>query len=178
MPAPLDGIKILDFTRFQNGPHATVMLSDLGADVLKVERPGDGDPGRALGRQPDGFCSYFEALDRGKRSITLDLGSDEGRAIAYKLAEDADVITENFRPGVMDRLQLGYEDFRKVNPMVAEGAVGAARLVRCRRAGHVGRDGDAGRRAGRGAGAHRVGAGGSGRQHDLRLRDPRRDHRA
>jgi crotonobetainyl-CoA:carnitine CoA-transferase CaiB-like acyl-CoA transferase len=118
MPAPLDGIKILDFTRFQNGPHATVMLSDLGADVLKVERPGDGDPGRALGRQPDGFCSYFEALDRGKRSITLDLGSDEGRAIAYKLAEDADVITENFRPGVMDRLQLGYEDFRKVNPMV------------------------------------------------------------
>ena len=57
MPTPLEGIQVLDFTRFQNGPHATVMLSDMGADVLKVERPGEGDPGRALGRRPDGFCS-------------------------------------------------------------------------------------------------------------------------
>ena len=77
MPAPLDGIRVLDFTRFQNGPHATVMLSDMGAEILKVERPGEGDPGRALGRRSDGFCSHFEALARGKKSITLDLDQPE-----------------------------------------------------------------------------------------------------
>ncbi|MDP6605651.1 MAG: CoA transferase [Dehalococcoidia bacterium] len=118
MPAPLEGIKVLDFTRFQNGPHATVMLSDMGAEVLKVERPGDGDPGRALGRQPDGFCGYFEALDRGKRSITLDLSVEAGKEVVRKLVEEADVLTENFRPKVMDRLGLGYEDLRKVNPQL------------------------------------------------------------
>ena len=115
MPAPLEGIRILDFTRFQNGPHATVMLSDMGADVLKVERPGEGDPGRSLGRQPDGWCAYFEALDRGKRSMTLDMGTEQGREIVLKLAARSDVVTENFRPGVMDRLSVGYEALRKVN---------------------------------------------------------------
>jgi CoA:oxalate CoA-transferase len=115
MPAPLEGIKVLDFTRFQNGPHATVMLSDLGAEVLKVERPGQGDPGRSLGRRPDGFCSYFEALDRGKKSITLDLDDPEAKRIIFRLVEDADVVTENFRPGVMDGLGLGYEELRKHN---------------------------------------------------------------
>ena len=116
MPAPLEGIKFLDFTRFQNGPHATVMLSDMGADVLKVERPGEGDPGRALGRQPDGFCGYFEALDRGKRSMTLDLGTEQGSEIVFKLVEGSDVVTENFRPGVMDGLGIGYEHLGKVKP--------------------------------------------------------------
>ncbi|HJM74838.1 MAG TPA: CoA transferase [Dehalococcoidia bacterium] len=116
MPAPLEGIRVLDFTRFQNGPHATVMLSDMGADVLKVERPGSGDPGRALGRRPDGFSGYFEALDRGKKSITLDFGGEEGRKIIHQLVEQADVVTENFKPGLMDSLQLGYEDLKKVNP--------------------------------------------------------------
>jgi CoA:oxalate CoA-transferase len=115
MPAPLEGLRVLDFTRFQNGPHATVMLSDMGADVLKVERPGSGDPGRALGRRPDGFCGYFEALDRGKKSITLDFGGEEGRKIIHQLVEQADVVTENFKPGLMDSLQLGYEDLKKVN---------------------------------------------------------------
>ena len=89
MPAPLEGIKIIDFTRFQNGPHATVMLSDMGAQVIKVERPGEGDPGRALGRQEDGFCAYFEALDRGKRSITVDFGTPEGAEIIRGLIKDA-----------------------------------------------------------------------------------------
>ncbi|MEE8421527.1 MAG: CoA transferase [Dehalococcoidia bacterium] len=118
MPAPLEGIKVLDFTRFQNGPHATVMLSDMGAEVLKVELPGEGDPGRSLGRQPDGFCGYFEALDRGKRSITINLGTESGKELVRKLVEEADVVTENFRPQVMDRLGLGYEDLRKVNPQL------------------------------------------------------------
>ena len=115
MPTPLEGIQVLDFTRFQNGPHATVMLSDMGADVLKVERPGEGDPGRALGRRPDGFCSYFEALDRGKKSLTLDLGSPQGVQIVHRLAAEADIVTENFRPGVMDSLGLGYEQLRPLN---------------------------------------------------------------
>ncbi len=118
MPAPLEGIRVLDFTRFQNGPHATVMLSDMGAEVLKVERPGEGDPGRALGLRPDGFCSYFEALDRGKKSMALDLGTAEGVQIVHRLAAEADVVTENFRPGVMDSLGLGYDQLRPLNPQL------------------------------------------------------------
>ena len=116
MPTPLEGIKILDFTRFQNGPHATVMLSDMGAEVIKIERPGSGDPGRALGRREDGFCSYFEALDRGKKSMTLDLGTPEATEIIHRLLEEADILTANFRPGVLEGLGLGYEELRKVNP--------------------------------------------------------------
>ncbi len=73
VPGPLDGITVLDFTRYQNGPHATVMLSDMGATIIKVEMPAVGDPGRSLGVGADGFCSYFEALNRGKRSVTLNL---------------------------------------------------------------------------------------------------------
>src|SRR5437764_1487771 len=77
MPAPLEGMTILDFTRYQQGPFATVMLSDMGADVIKVEERTNGDLGRALGAQPDGFCGYFEAHNRNKRSITLDVRTDE-----------------------------------------------------------------------------------------------------
>ena len=116
MPAPLEGFKIIDFTRFQNGPHATVMLSDMGAQVIKVERPGEGDPGRALGRQEDGFCAYFEALDRGKRSITVDFGTPEGAEIIRALIKDADVLTENFRPGLLDSLGYSYDEVHKLNP--------------------------------------------------------------
>ena len=118
MPAPLDGIKIIDFTRFQNGPHATVMLSDMGAQVIKVERPGEGDPGRALGRAEDGFCAYFEALDRGKQSITVDLATAEGAEIVRALLKDADVLTENFKPGLLDGLGFGYEAIHELNPQL------------------------------------------------------------
>ncbi|MEX2081384.1 MAG: CoA transferase, partial [Dehalococcoidia bacterium] len=115
MPAPLEGIRILDFTRYQNGPHATVMLSDMGADVIKVEMPGVGDPGRSLGRQPDGFCAYFEGLNRGKRSIALDLRKPEAREVICQLVQRMDVIAENFRPGYLDSLGLGYEHLRPLN---------------------------------------------------------------
>tara|TARA_B100000700_G_scaffold309646_1_gene389092 strand:+ start:1153 stop:2331 length:1179 start_codon:yes stop_codon:yes gene_type:complete len=118
MNAPLTGIKILDFTRFQNGPHATVMLSDMGAEIIKIERPGDGDPGRSLGREEDGFCAYFEALDRGKKSMTIDLATEQGAIIIRKLIEEVDVLTENFRPGLLDNLGFGYEDVRKINPQL------------------------------------------------------------
>ena len=118
MPSPLSGIKVLDFTRYQNGPHATLMLSDMGADVVKVEQPGDGDPGRALGRLPDGYCGYFEAFNRGKRSITVNLSSPEGLGIIHRLISKSDVITENFVPGAMERFGLGYDDVRKINPRI------------------------------------------------------------
>ena len=116
MPTPLDGIRVVDFTRYQNGPHATAMLADMGADVLKVEMPGNGDPGRSLGVGPDGFCSYFEALNRGKRSMTLDLRAEGAIEIVHKLIADADVLTENFRPGYLDSIGLGYDNLRQVNP--------------------------------------------------------------
>lgn len=118
MPGPLDGIRILDFTRYQQGPYATVMLSDLGADVLKVEEPRHGDLGRSLGLQPDGWCAYFEAHNRNKRSITLNLRTPEAREIVYKLVSDFDVVTDNFRPGVMKRLGLDYESLAAVNARV------------------------------------------------------------
>ena len=118
MPAPLEGIKVVDFTRYQNGPHATAMLADMGADVLKVEMPGNGDPGRQLGVGADGFCSYFESLNRGKRSMTLDLRAEGALEVVYKLVEEADVLAENFRPGYLDSIGLGYEDLRKINPQL------------------------------------------------------------
>jgi crotonobetainyl-CoA:carnitine CoA-transferase CaiB-like acyl-CoA transferase len=118
MAGPLDGIRILDFTRWQQGPYATVMLSDLGADVVKVEEPRDGDLGRALGRQPDGWCAYFEAHDRNKRSITVDLRNPKGTDLIYTLVQEYDVVTDNYRPGVMKRLGLDYEALSKVNPRV------------------------------------------------------------
>ena len=118
MPAPLDGIKVIDLTRYQNGPHATAMLSDMGADVLKVEMPGNGDPGRQLGLGADGFCSYFEALNRGKRSMTLNLRAPEAKDILHKLVSGADVFAENFRPGYLDSLGFGYEPIREVNPQI------------------------------------------------------------
>ena len=118
MPGPLDGIRILDFTRYQQGPYATVMLSDLGADVLKVEEPLHGDLGRALGLQPDGWCAYFEAHNRNKRSMTLNLRTAEAREVVYKLVADFDVVTDNFRPGVMQRLGLDYDALAAINPRV------------------------------------------------------------
>ena len=117
MAGPLAGVKILDFTRYQQGPYATVMLSDLGATVLKVE-PREGDPGRSLGLKPDGWCAYFEAHDRNKRSITIDVRKPEGKAIVYKLVQEYDVVTDNFRPSVMKRLGLDYDALSKINPRV------------------------------------------------------------
>ena len=115
MAGPLAGIKILDFTRYQQGPSATLMLAELGAEVLKVEPPG-GDPGRLLSRYEDGFSSYFEALNRGKQSLVVDLRQPGGAAVICRLAEQVDVVAENFRPGVMDRLGVGYAALSALNP--------------------------------------------------------------
>ena len=118
MPGPLDGIRILDFTRYQQGPAATVMLSDLGADVVKVEARIDGDLGRSLGLEPDGWCAYFEAHNRNKRSMTLDMKKPDARAIVYKLIPDIDVVVDNFRPGVTARLGIDLDTLRAYNPTI------------------------------------------------------------
>lgn len=115
MPGPLDGIRILDFTRFQQGTFGTLLLADLGADVLKIEQPG-GDPGRTLGRHVDGYSSYFESLNRNKRSLCLDLTRPEGRALVLRIVPGVDAVVENFRPGTMDKLGVGYETLAALNP--------------------------------------------------------------
>jgi len=118
MPRPLDGIRILDFTRYQQGPYATTMLADMGAEVLKVEAPRGGDYGRRLLTGPDGFSGFFEALNRGKKSLCIDLRVPDGRDLALALGADCDVIVENFRVGTMDRWGLGYEAFEAGNERV------------------------------------------------------------
>ena len=117
-PGPLDGIRILDFTRYQQGPYATVLLSDMGADVVKVEERNNGDLGRSLGLQPDGWCAYFEAHNRNKRSITIDSRTAEGQAILHRLVKDFDVVTDNFRPGVMKRFNMDYATLSQINPKI------------------------------------------------------------
>ncbi len=118
MTRPLDGVRVLDFTMYQQGPQATTVLADLGADVIKVEPVGFGDLGRylALLLQPERFSCYFLAHNRGKRSLTLNVKMEEGVDIARRLAERSDVLVHNFRPGVMERLGLHYEELHRANP--------------------------------------------------------------
>jgi CoA:oxalate CoA-transferase len=115
MAFPLEGVKVLDFTRVLAGPFVTRILSDLGADVLKVEPP-EGDMTRLIGRKIGGLSGYFTQQNVGKRSICIDLAKPEGQELARKLVAKADVVTENFRPGIMASFGLGWEDLRKVNP--------------------------------------------------------------
>lgn len=113
---PLTGIKILDFTRLFAGPFCTMLLGDLGADVVKVEAP-EGDPIRYQG--PPFYKNHafsFLAANRNKRSVVIDMRDDEGKSLAQKLAQKADVIVENFRPGVMKRMGMGYENLSGQNP--------------------------------------------------------------
>ena len=112
----LDGIRVLDFTQFQQGPSATVLMSDLGAEVIKVERLRVGDPSRHVGKRADGFSQYFHTHHRGKRSIAVDLRAPAGRELIYELVGRVDVVAENFKPGVMERLGLGWNDLRQRNP--------------------------------------------------------------
>ena len=111
----LTGVRILDLTRYQQGPFATVLLSDMGAEVIKIEEPG-GEPGRATGLGPDGFSAYFEAHNRGKKSMTLDLRTDEAREVIRRLLPSCEVVVENFRPGTMEKWGLGYDDLKKIVP--------------------------------------------------------------
>jgi len=123
MPSALDKLQVLDFSRVLAGPFATMLLADLGATVTKIERPGTGDDTRTWGPpyDPRGEATYFQSVNRNKHSVVLDLGDPGDLAQAHALTVEADVVVENFRPGVMERLGLGYDDLRANN----------ARLVYC-----------------------------------------------
>ena len=120
-PLPLDGLLVLDFSQFLSGPVAAMRLADLGARVIKVERPGIGDIGRTLafaGRSIDGDTVSFHAMNRNKESITADLKNADDLAYVKQLVARADVIIQNFRPGVMERIGLDYESAKKLNPSI------------------------------------------------------------
>ena len=123
---PLAGVRVLDLSRLLPGPFLSQLLADLGADVVKVEEPGFGDPARLIPPEVDGAGYAFSAVNRGKRSVALDLKNPAGIEVARRLAARADVFLESFRPGVLDRLGLGDDDLARLNP----------RLVRVSLVGH------------------------------------------
>ena len=120
MPRPLEGVRVLDFTWAQQGPFATALMADMGAEIIKIEGL-DGERGRHIfpGDRP---VAYFVAHNRGKHSVTLDLKRPEAIEIVKRLAERVEVVVNNFRPGVMERLGLGYDALRAVNPAIVYGA--------------------------------------------------------
>ena len=116
-PGALDGLTVLDLTRVLSGPYCTMMLADMGARVIKVEQPEKGDDTRAWGPPfQDGESAYFMSINRNKESLTLNLKHAEGRRVLDALIERADVLVENFRPGTLDRMGLGYADLRERRP--------------------------------------------------------------
>lgn len=120
----LEGVKVLDMTRVLAGPYCCMLLADMGADVLKIEVPKRGDDSRHNAPILDcGESAYFMNLNRNKRGITLNLKTEEGKQILRDLVKEADILVENYRPGVMEKLGLGYEDLRKINPALVYGAV-------------------------------------------------------
>ena len=144
MTGPLDGIRVLDLTRILSGPFATMLMADLGADVIKIEQPVTGDPARgngpflsarpasedgkrtpaeAEGQAEDAYSAYFMSINRGKRSVAIDLGKARGRDLLLDMAEHADVLIENFRPGTMARFGLDYETLRARNPALVVASI-------------------------------------------------------
>lgn len=122
-PQALDGITVLDLTRVVAGPYGGSILGDFGANVIKIEVPVKGDDARGYGPYRNGESMYYANLNRNKKGITLNLKSEEGKEIFKKLVRKADVVIENYRPGVMDKLGLGYEVLRQINPGLIYGSV-------------------------------------------------------
>jgi CoA:oxalate CoA-transferase len=118
MSKPLENIKVLDLTRVLAGPFCTMILNDLGAYVLKVEVPGTGDDARCFGPFKNEQSLYFVSINRGKESISLNLKTEKGKDILKELVKKFDVIIENYRPGTMEKLGLGYDELRKINPKI------------------------------------------------------------
>ena len=116
MKKALENIRVLDFTRVLAGPFCTMMLADLGAEVIKVERPQEGDDARSFGPFVGKESAYFMSINRNKKSICLNLKNRDAIAVVKRMIPKIDVVVENFRPGVMDKLGLGYEELRKLNP--------------------------------------------------------------
>lgn len=121
----LEGVRVLDLSLFLPGPMLTLMMADHGADVLKVEPPGEGEPTRHIGYVKNGQSVWFRNTHRGKRSVSLNLKTEEGLAAFHALAAEADVVVEAFRPGVADRLDVGYDAVRAYNPGVVYCAISA-----------------------------------------------------
>src|SRR6201991_1939456 len=115
--APLEGLRVLDFSIMLAGPYCARLLADVGAEVIKVEPP-EGDEMRLRAPLRDGHSAYFGQLNAGKRSIALDLKSPDAIKLVHRMVENTDILVENFRPGVMERLGLGYEALRKINPQL------------------------------------------------------------
>jgi crotonobetainyl-CoA:carnitine CoA-transferase CaiB-like acyl-CoA transferase len=134
---PLAGLRVLDLTRLLPGPVATQHLADLGADVVKIEDTGEGDYARSMGARPGETSAFFKLVNRNKRALRLDLKQPEGVAVFQRLTLSADVVIEGFRPGVMDKLGIGYDALAELNP----------RLVFCSISGY-GQDGPYAQRAG------------------------------
>ena len=116
MNGALEGIKVVEAASYVTGPFAAQLLADMGAEVVKIEEPKRGDPFRGWGER--NYAATFCSLNRNKKSVTLDLRADEGREIALKLASNADVLIQNFRPGVMEKRGLGYDDIKKINAKI------------------------------------------------------------
>ncbi len=124
MTGALDGVVVADFSRVLSGPYCTMVLGDLGADVIKIERPGSGDEARGWGPPfAGGESAYYLAINRNKRSIAIDLARDDHRDVARRVVAKADVLVENFRPGTMERLGFGYEECRALNPRIVYASI-------------------------------------------------------
>jgi CoA:oxalate CoA-transferase len=126
-PGSLDGVVVLDVSRVVAGPYCSQILADLGATVIKVENPRDPDYTRTfppfLGSEDDGFSAFYAQYNRGKQGITIDLGTDEGKQVLRDLVAKADILVENFRPGTMNKLGVGYESLREINPALVYTAI-------------------------------------------------------
>ena len=121
---PLEGVRVLDLSRVLAGPYCSMVLADLGADVIKLERPGSGDPTRAWGPPfAQGESAYYLCVNRGKRSLTLDLGDPAGLAVARELALRSDIVLESFVPGGASKLGLGYEQLAELRPELVYGSI-------------------------------------------------------
>ena len=123
MKKALADILVLDLTRVLAGPYCTMMLADYGAEVIKIEVPGKGDDTRAFGPLKNGASMYYANVNRGKKGVTLNLKEDKGKKIFLDMVKRADVVVENYRPGVMDKLGLGYEELKKNNDRIIYAAV-------------------------------------------------------
>lgn len=121
----LDGIKVVDLSLFLPGPMLTLMMADHGADVIKIEPRGEGEPTRDIGYKKNGFSVWFRNTHRGKKCLQLDLKSGEGKEIFFRLVKDADVLVEAFRPGVVDRLGVGYDAVKVLNPKIVYASISA-----------------------------------------------------
>ncbi len=123
MDKALSNITVLDLTRVLAGPYCTMMLADYGANVIKIEVPGKGDDTRSMGPKKNDYSMYYAYVNRGKKGITLNLKEEEGKKIFIEMVKKADVVVENYRPGVMDKLGLGYDVLKEVNDQIIYAAV-------------------------------------------------------